>query len=271
MRSTPSEPGPGSGRSARNSSGIRRTESDPSGAGPHNGGWFRRHLEDAILLNRDRMPRYARLTAGASTRISKRLIRLERVALPFARLVDRRAARYLRHGVPVVRADFVDMAATPPFRERADADPRPPRAFQPPGGWRLAWRLWRAFRRGGFDGLGHALEGALDVTRTHPRYGCMLRHVLESTLRIANLAPLHARRAADAGLAPPTGLSAWMIRSHLLVLPSAVRLDRLAAPIQARGIPILCRDVPPIETDPARIAYPGGTHETAGPGRGVDE
>jgi hypothetical protein len=42
------------------------------------------------------------------------------------------------------------------------------------------------------------------------------------------------------------GLSRLVLRLHLFTLGDAAKLDALAAPIQARGIPILCQDVPPI-------------------------
>lgn len=216
-------------------------------------GGFRRHIAEAIRLNRQRMPRYARLTGGESVRISKKLIRLERLALPAAWWVDRRARRYQTRGVPIVHADFVEMDAVPAFRERAANEPSPAAAFRPPDARRVARRVRRAYRRGGFHAAAHALAAALDDTRAYPDYGCMLRHLLESALRIARLAPIHARRAEAAGIEPPTSLSRRMLALHLLVLPSAVRLDRLAAPIQADGIPIIRRDVPAIETDAAAL------------------
>ena len=40
-----------------------------------------------------------------------------------------------------------------------------------------------------------------------------------------------------------------LLRLHLAGLPAAARLDAKAYPLQARGIPILCRDLPSISAD----------------------
>ncbi|HLL48487.1 MAG TPA: hypothetical protein VK399_17425, partial [Longimicrobiaceae bacterium] len=82
-----------------------------------------------------------------------------------------------------------------------------------------------------------------------PCYHCMLRHLLESMLRVTSLAPTHAARAEAAGMKSTAGLSRLVLRLHLFALVDAAKLDVVAAPIQARGIPILCQDVPPISPE----------------------
>ncbi|HEX7241650.1 MAG TPA: hypothetical protein VF263_15330 [Longimicrobiaceae bacterium] len=207
---------------------------------------FAGHLEEAVRLNRERMPLYSRLTGGASEAVSRRLIRWETWALPVARWVDRRARPFHAAGVPVVEAAFVPMADAPEFRERSPDPPLPLSAFRPASGRRVRRELRRALSRGGFAGVAEALRRELAALEAAPCYHCMLRHLLESMLRIAVLAPAHAARAAGRGTRSPDGLSRLLLRLHLLALPDAAKLDALAAPIQARGVPILCRDVPPI-------------------------
>ncbi|HEX2094139.1 MAG TPA: hypothetical protein VHG28_17175 [Longimicrobiaceae bacterium] len=207
---------------------------------------FAKHLEDAIRLNLERMPLYSRLTGGESGAVSRRLIRWERLALPVARWVDRRARPYQARGIPVVTADFVSMAGTPEFRERAPEPPLPLSDFRRADARRIRRAVGRALARGGFAGAAAALRGELAALEAARCYHCMLRHLLESMLRIAVLAPRHAARAEALGMRPPVGLSRLLLRLHLLVLADAAKLDAQAAPIQARGIPILCQDVPPI-------------------------
>lgn len=204
------------------------------------------HLEDAIRINRERLPLYSRLTDGASEPISRRLVRWEILSLPFAWYVDRRARRWQARGVLVVEAEFVPMSGVPEFRERAAEAPLPLSAYAPPELRRMRRALREAYRGGGFPGLAAAVEAELARLAPVPTYHCMLRHVLESALRIANLAPVHAARAEAVGMPPPTGLSRLLLEVHLRMLPEAARLDARAAPLQARGIPILCQDVPPI-------------------------
>ncbi len=68
----------------------------------------------------------------------------------------------------------------------------------------------------------------------------MLRHLLESLLRITNNAPQHARRGDS------SRLSWLLVKAHRALLPVAAWLDRMASPLQLEGVPILFQDLPPI-------------------------
>jgi hypothetical protein len=210
---------------------------------------FAGHLEEALQVNLERMPLYSRLTGGESERISRRLVRWERWALPLARWVDRRARPYNARGIGVVADDFVPMAGTPEFRERSAEPPLLLSAFRPADARRIRRSLAAALKTGGFEGAAAALRAELAVLEAVPCYHCMLRHLLESMLRVAHLAPVHAARAEAAGMKSTAGLSRLVLRLHLFALVDAANLDVVAAPIQARGIPILCQDVPPISPE----------------------
>ncbi|HEX6368882.1 MAG TPA: hypothetical protein VF006_08115 [Longimicrobium sp.] len=204
-----------------------------------------RHMRDAAKLNRERMPLYAALTEGRSRGISRRLIWAERLSIPVAWYVDRRARPFQRAGIPVVCDDFVPMAETPAFRERIDHPP-PLSAFAPSDARRIRRAITRARRDGGFPAVSAAVEHELARLEGTPGFHCMVRHLLESALRIANQAPLYEARARELGLRSPAGVSRMMLDLHLTALAEAAALDRRAAPLQARGIPIVCQDVPPI-------------------------
>jgi hypothetical protein len=206
-----------------------------------------RHMREAAALNKARMPVYDSLTDGRSRGISRRMIWTERLALPAAWWVDWRARQFQREGIRIVCDDFVPMVHTPAFRPRA-ADPPPPlSAFVPADARRIRREVERSQRRGGFAAASEVLERELAKLERTPAYHCMLRHLLESALRISNQAPRYAAEARARGLlADPTDLSRTMLDLHLTVLADAARLDRRAAPLQAEGIPILCQDVPPI-------------------------
>ena len=219
-------------------------------------GAFETHLREAIALNRERLPLYAQLTDGASLPISRRLIRAELLALPLARYFDRRAQPYERAGIPLLSEAFVSMQETPAFQAPAPLPPPPPVLLSPREARKLAAAVWRAHRRNGFGGASQALKQALGSLAAFPCYACMLRHMLESALRIANLAPDHAAVAQQAGLPSPAALSRRLFWVHLMALGQSASLDRQAAPLQAVGIPIVCQDVPPIP--------PGGPHPGSG-------
>jgi hypothetical protein len=206
-----------------------------------------RHLREAATLNRERMPLYDSLSGGRSRGISRRLIWAERLAIPVAWWVDWRARQFQRAGIPIVCDDFVPMAHTPAFRPRAVHPPQPLAAFVPADARRIRRAVQRALRVGGFAAAGTVLEREIRALERTPEYHCMLRHLLESALRISNQAPRYAAGARARGLlADPAPLSRTLLDLHLMVLGDAAKLDRRAAPLQAESIPILCQDVPPI-------------------------
>ena len=212
------------------------------------GGAFTRHMREAIALNRERLPRYAALTEGRSKSISRRLVRSERLSLPAAMYVDRRALLFQAAGVRIVEDDFVPMHDVPEFREAFDPPDLDSYARQAPRP--LVRRLRRAWEAGDFSGLRDAAHTEIERLAGEPRFHCMLRHLLESLRRIAHLAPRHDDAARTAGVGSTRDLSTLMLRMHLWPLPASTRLDHRAAPLQAEGIPILFQDLPPIPIEP---------------------
>ena len=210
-------------------------------------GPFERHLRDAIALNRERAPVYAALSNGASRRISRVLIAAEWMLLPMARWFDRRAAPYERASVPLLESLFLPMSTAASLvdhpvsvRELAGQMVRPSKIRQ---------RVRRAFAEGGFPAAEVVLAKELDALRAQPETDCLLRHLLESTHRLAHLAPVHDAAARARGLPSPAPMLARLLRLHLLGFRSAALLDLWARPLQARGIPILARDLPPITAE----------------------
>lgn len=244
-------PSPGWAQSA-DSSRMARTDSVTAGAPSSR--CMEIHLREAAHLNRQRMPLYSALTGGRSRGISRRLIWTERLAIPVAWYVDWRARKFLRAGVRVTCDDFVPMAHTPDFRERI-ADPPPLSSFTPSDPRRIRRTIGEAYRSGGFPGASTAIEREIHPLQTTPVFHCMVRHLLESALRISNQASVYEAQARERGVRSPGGVSRLMLTLHLSTLGEAATLDRRAAPLQAEGIPILCQDVPPIPP-PADSPHP---------------
>jgi hypothetical protein len=217
-------------------------------------GCMERHLREALTLNRARMPLYSELTSGRSRGISRRLIWAERLALPAAWYIDRRARRYQARGIAVVCGDFEPMDRTPAFRARVE-NPPPLSAFTPADARRIKRSVERAHRSGGFAAASAALTHEIEALADTPAFNCMTRHLLESALRISNGAQRYDADARARGVASPARLSRVLLTLHLQTLGEAARLDRRAAPIQAEGVPIICQDVPPI---PAEAGATGG-------------
>ncbi len=156
------------------------------------------------------------------------------------------ANRYARLA-RIVAEDFVSMEKAPDF-EPAAPGALPLSRYERQDGWKMLLRIRRAGKMGGFAGTCQAVRAELARLQAVPTYHAMVRHVLESTLRTAHLASKHEALARAKGLKSTAGLSRRLIAMNLLALIDAAVIDEDAAPIQAAGIPIIHRDVPPIDT-----------------------
>lgn len=220
-------------------------------------GCFAEHLREAIASNESRLPRYREMSGGKTTLLSRELIASERLSLVTAWAVDRQARRFQKAGVPVACDDFVSMDLVPPFRD-TKVRPKEPRTSRVPvTSLRLVRALRAGYRKDGFPGVHRAAKDWLRTLGEPREYDCMTRHVLESIARVAFLAPQYEALAREKGIKrAPTSLSWRLVDLHLLSLPLARKLDDDAAPLQEAGIPILCQDVPPIETEPVLRRVP---------------
>lgn len=198
---------------------------------------------DAIALNEARAPLYSSLSDGASLPISRRLILTERALLPVARWFDQRARRWERAGIPILEEIFVPMESAPAFAEQGRAIGRPGNATLDQS---VRQRVLRQYRDAGFEGAALTLHEAIDALSAEPGVDCLTRHLLESARRVALLAPRHIGAARERGLSSPRWMLSLLLRLHLWGLGRARRLDAAARPLQARGIPILAQDLPPI-------------------------
>lgn len=217
---------------------------------------FREHLEDAMVLNKKRLPLYVAAGGSEIADVSNRLIAMEERMLRFSRVFsdyDQKAAPFEAAGVRVVCDSYVSMSLTPPFLPMFPQGPVPESRLASPRGLVSRAELWRAYV-GGFERTHQVVLAHLERMASEPRQFCLTRHFLESMGRIAALAPRHEAQAKALGLPSPTFLHRRMIRDHLLILHSAIELDEAAMPFHRRGVPILCRDVPPIEVP----AFPSG-------------
>lgn len=208
-------------------------------------GAFERHMLDAIALNEERAPRYAALCGGASLPISRRLILTERSLLPVARWFDRRAARWEGAGIPLLESVFVPMATAPRFTG-GEAATGIGTGGTAPNPVTVRRNIAASFRAGGFEGAAAALAATIASMGANTGADCLLRHLLESARRLTVLAPRHIAAARDRGLPSPRWLLALLLRLHLWGLGAASELDARARPLQARGVPILAHDLPPI-------------------------
>lgn len=74
---------------------------------------FSAHVKEAIKVNKSRAEHYAGLSNGKTRGLSRLYTSLEYCLLPLAAIFDRWAAKFHRQDIPVLRGDFVSMAAIP--------------------------------------------------------------------------------------------------------------------------------------------------------------
>lgn len=208
---------------------------------------FRSHLREAIEMNRERRGQYASITDSRSVPVSNTLIFLEQLALVSTRLTndfDQADEVYQRAGFHVLCEDFVPMSATPAFKARFETGAPLVSAFRELDTNSMKARLKDALAKEGFDGVRKEAELWIASISREPRMNCLMRHTLDSIVRVATLAPTHAAMARARGLPSPERLERRLIASHWTLLGQIQSLDRKASSLQATGVPIICNDVP---------------------------
>ena len=207
------------------------------------------HLRAAIRQNVSRRADYLRRGGVRAWMLSVVLVAHERSLLPFAALLDRQARPFQRQGIPILSADLQPMSLSPPPGRQLDgvgpmmtADLRAVRQ-----GLRVARRNARsALRQRDLSHAAFELAEALDtVVSAEARSGARLAltaHVLES----AGVSAANGVSYADQSGGRSLPLSRRFVAGQLLLLPGALRLDVLAGPVHARGVPIFIDDVPPV-------------------------
>lgn len=214
---------------------------------------FEKHISDAIIVNRTRLPLYSKLTDGASKKVSRTFIFNQHVTLPVTWYVDALAKKFQKKDIPVVSIDMVSMELTPAFVAKAEQAPMPFADYKSINQSKISANIRKAFKNGGFFSASETIENELKKIENIPTYHNMTRHMLESMLRMSNLAPIYVELSKMKEMPSTHSLSKLLFKLHLIALIGCALLDKLAAPIQAKGIPIIQNDVPPIEAKPESI------------------
>ena len=203
-----------------------------------------KHLKDAIALNRARKPLYSELTQGRSEEISDLLISFEKLGIFTAYFYDYPARSFQEAGIPVICDDLASMSEAPQF---ATSAPKITAPFVPMNVAETKAEIKAAYARGGFEEVSEVSQSILDSLADEPGEHCLFRHFISSITRTASIAPKHIEKAKELNLpTSPAGLEWSFIRLQLLGLEGLEKIDELAAPLQAEGIPILCQDIPQI-------------------------
>lgn len=210
---------------------------------------FREHITDAMALNRTRRPVYSAMSGGRSERVTDALLAMEDKFLyltdsffPF----DDWSRRYTQAGMPITCEGLVPMANTPALLAGVREKGFNPKNVAVPPRKSVVARLLTSYTLEGWPEFIQTCRDLLKELSVEPQAHCLSRHFIESMGRIAAQVESQSARAKALVLPDPAWIAKWMIRGHVTQMSLAQDIDEMALPLNAEGIPILCRDVPPI-------------------------
>ncbi len=204
-------------------------------------GHFAKHVLDAYNINTERLPLYSELTNGKSEKVSRKLLFMESLLLPVAKLMDMHAFYFQQEGIAVLQKELMPMDLLP-FKEQAEKAT----AFFPLDISKLKSDLNELLDQDDFINFSKKTDEYLTLLENEKGAHCLVRHFLESIRRSANYAPIHIRETQNLNIASPKKLIKRFIKLHLFAFKNAEAIDHLAYPLQAEGLPIICQDVPVI-------------------------
>ncbi len=212
---------------------------------PAHAGFFTDHVSESIVINQERLPIYREMTAGKSDRVFSKLIFWERAMIPYSMIYDQRAKIFQKAGVPVLKDEFVSM--------NAEFDPAV-RNYPIIEIEDIPWKKFRhelkdLIQKKDQSGLLEKSHAIVQEMNKQPAYWCLTRHLVESIYRFAWFYPSRLKAAEEKGIRSPARLLWDIMEFHLVGFPKFVKIDRLSAPIQKEGIPILCRELPDLLHD----------------------
>jgi len=212
-------------------------------------GAFCEHLRDAIAVNAKRKKLYARMSANQSLWVSWALILLEKAAIMIAWLIDRKAEKFQKMGIPIIVNDFVPMQplpsydAAPLYSKQANKQilrqiARDLKKYRKSINACLAKCQFIPAAKISYEILQHIRQ----IEKEHHCHFAMTRHLIES----AGFAVLHAPLYATASQGATTPLSKMLVRIQIFALFGGLWLDKQAGVMHQMGIGIVVNDVPAI-------------------------
>ncbi|NLI79842.1 MAG: hypothetical protein GX442_25780 [Candidatus Riflebacteria bacterium] len=210
---------------------------------------FYDHVLGGIRSSQERGPVYDRLSGGDSRRILRKLTLFQRAFLPLAWLVDRRAHRFQRRGIPIVSGDLMPVAGLPapetPPRWRGKLAAGPARQLKDDLK-AYKHRFWDRVQAADFHAAARLTWETLQMVKAvEEREGChlaMVKHFLESL----GLGALHAVRYVRDSHGEVIPLAKAFLAIQMMPLGNTLPMDLDAQALHARGIGLLVNDVPAI-------------------------
>jgi hypothetical protein len=212
--------------------------------------YLTQHLLEALEINSHRKPLYAKLSNNKSKRASNLLISAERLSILSSFPLDNIAKYWQRRNVPVMVHEFISMSETPDFKETFDDDSGIYSTLPAFNTKLLQKDIMKVFKQKDYQKLAQFVDDKITETNEFPKHFCMVRHILESIRRSANLTPMHIKRAHELNVRSPELFCRYVLWLHIVSVHSSSLIDRWAFPVQKEGIPLIYQDVPYIPAMP---------------------
>ncbi len=213
--------------------------------------YMTQHLLEAIEINKERKPLYAKISNKRSLKISKTLIFFEALSLITSYILDNIAKYWQKRNVPIMVHEFIPMEETPSFSEKfsdlSDICTELPKLNTR----EIQSKAKELYKAKDYQGLYDYLDNIINNEMSqYPKHFCMIRHILESIRRGAYLIPLHIKRAKEMGTISPEWFCRYILVNQIIIIHSSRLLDTWAFELQKEGIPIIYQDVPHIPAKP---------------------
>lgn len=203
------------------------------------------HVRETMKLNRERRELYRQDGNADAAKVLNKLIFLEKLMLPFSASLDRATKKLQNAGVAMWCEDLVPMNTVPGYQAFSDIPAAAYKSFDKKNRKELAKKL-RNFKYKQRYELYDEIASIINTQLYDHHYNCLTRHFLEAAARSLLLTDKHYEQAPD-DLKMDVEKSLEKLLGQLaLALGSASAIDDKAAAVQAKGIPVLCQEMPPI-------------------------
>lgn len=212
------------------------------------GNCFSRHINEAIRLNLERRPLYSKATNGRSLAISNELISLEKSMKFQSLLVDTWGRFFQIQGLPVLCNDLADMDEAPSFSSSLPLESSPHLSnFIRLDIKKIQKNLGEKAQQD-FKSLARETKSQIQILLSEPRFHCVTRHFLESIYIFATHGQEYTSEISYLQKSHLRLFIKKIIKAHINYLTETARLDLMAKELQSEGYPILCQDLPHLET-----------------------
>ncbi len=207
---------------------------------------FRKHILEAINLNRKRRTYYAKVTDGQTKKLSNWLIFLERFVIPIAFYFDLRARRFNQQGIGIVRDDFLAMDVVD---EKTPALYKNEMTAEVIEEIRSLIKLYarevsRLRELTDINDLTFDFYKKITDFESGKRvHLAMLKHLVESIWYISKNGITYAEQSQGR----TTKLSRQLLKLHFIGLSSTLFLDKAANRHHRNGVGIIVNDLPEIK------------------------